>query len=110
MLFILGYSYNNFFSKKMLIGKYINVNFEISPAVETAKFLDTLYIYENNRFYSQYYGKGRYYLSYSLNGTKIDMNCSNSGRNTSIRRDWFGKPKIILFRDINHCYIKIKDK
>ncbi len=106
IFFVLIYSYNNFFSKKMLTGTYVNINYENSPAVETAKRTDTLYIYEDNSFYSRYYGKGTYHLSYSFSGTKIDMSYKSSGRNTFIKRDWFGKPKIILFRDINHFYIK----
>ena len=94
----------------MLTGIYINVNYENSPAAEASRNLDTLYIYADNTFYSRYYGKGRYNLSYSLGGTEIDLNFQNSGLNTSVSRVFFGKPKIGIFWDISHYYVKISDQ
>ena len=91
----------------MLTGVYININYENSPAVETSRNLDTLYIYEDNTFSSRYYGNGKYNLSYSLKGTEIDLKYKSSGYNTFVTRGFLGKPKIILFSDINHYYVKI---
>ena len=94
----------------MLSGVYINVNYKNSPAAETSRNLDTLYIYDDNTFYSRYYSKGSYKLSYSLTGTEISLRYQNSGYHTFVTRDFFGKPKIVLFWDINHYYIKISGK
>jgi hypothetical protein len=125
-VFIAVHSYNHFFTNGMLLGKYVNRNYEDDFIGYIPHIADTLIIKENNQFESPYYGKGTYKLTYSLGGTKIELHYSDgySSTNingekvtlsdeenftTSISRIWFiGNPHILLFEDLNQYYEKIE--
>ena len=90
----------------MLIGKYENTNYDYGYS--SANYPDTLMLYENNRFASKYWGKGKYTINSSLRGTCIEFNLEFGGKETYISRFWFGKPRIEVNEDFNHFYMKIK--
>ena len=96
----------------MLLGNYINVNYENRFGGDFPHSQDTLTLLKNGTFTSQYYGKGTYKVSYSLGGTSIDLEYKDEfgvgGLITSIEGDGFGKPRIILIRDLNQYYEKIQ--
>ena len=103
--------YNNFFTKGMLIGNYINRNYNYSlNLVEIPHVPDTLSLFENNQFVSNYWGKGSYKIFYTVSGTEIELiynyRFGKAGYRTSIKRLNFGTPKIILDTDRDHYYEK----
>lgn len=108
-IFLISYAHKNFFTKSMIVGSYINYNFDYVPFIPDIPYSpDTLRIY-NNKFTSSYWGEGDYTLHSNLAGTRIDLTYAygKAGYNTDIERDFFGVPKIMLFRMENHCYQKI---
>lgn len=110
-LFVLFF-FNHFFSQKMIVGKYVNRNFEDRFIAENPHVEDTLMIFSNNRFFSKFYGKGNYELSYDIDGTYIELNykdeAGQSRLKTSIRRKFLlGTFKIDLCYDLNQYYEKI---
>lgn len=110
---IIGYCYNNFLSPNAIIGKYANKNFNHSHFLAEIPYVtDKLVLFRNNRFESTYWGKGSYHITYSLQGTKIQLKYKYSfglaGYKASIERLNWGTPKIILDRDRNHYYEKIE--
>ena len=119
------YSFNNFFTNGMLVGKYANRNYGNNFIGNIPHIADTLIIKENSQFESPYYGKGTYKLTYGLGGTRIELQYEDdyssaningekvtvpNGENfeTSIVRIWFiGNPQFLLFEDLNQYYEKI---
>lgn len=113
VLTLLGiHLYNNFFTKNMLIGTYVNQNYNYTPFLpDIPYFPDTLNIFKDGRFVSSHWGEGQYKLSYSIKGTTIDLTYNyefgKGSYRTSITRKLFGTPKIMLYRKKNHCYVKL---
>ena len=103
ILIVLVYAYNNYFTIQMVEGIYVNKNYEDSNG--GANFPDTLSLYENHRFESNYWGTGHYKLSYSWRGTRIAL-LSNNSLITKVYRSWFSKPRIMVMRDFNNYYEK----
>ncbi|UUC46495.1 hypothetical protein [Flavobacterium cerinum] len=107
------YFYNNFFASKMILGTYVNRNYNQSHSIaEIPNVADTLVILKDNKFISQYWGEGSYELYYTIKGTEIDLmydyEFGKAGFRTSIDRImYFGGLKIDLFRDLNQYYEKI---
>jgi len=103
--------YNSFLLEFDVVGKYKNVNFYSNSIAEQANKEDILELFPNGRFYSPFYGEGKYELEYNLFGTTINLSPDDerkAGINNTICRKYFmGKPKIILFRDLDQHYIKI---
>lgn len=111
--FFLILGYNNFFTKEMLIGSYVNKNFNYSPyLVEIPYVPDTLTLYKDNQFVSNYWGKGSYNIFHTVKGTEIELTYNykfgKAGYRTFIKRLDLGKPKIILNIDRNHYYEKLE--
>jgi len=109
----LSHFYNNFFSKGMLVGRYVNRNYNYPPLkVEIPYVSDTLTLLKNNKFESGYWGNGSYTVTHTLGGTEIELTYNykygRAGYETDVKRLNFGTPKIILDRDRNHYYEKIK--
>ena len=105
---------NNFYTKQTLVGKYVNRNFENTLIGENPHIEDTLELFSNNEFSSPYYGKGKYKLSYGIDGTYIKLNYKDETGKTSFETSiykplFFGKPRIILFDDLNQYYEKIDE-
>lgn len=53
IVLVLAYTYNNYFTIEMIEGTYVNKNYEDSNG--GANFPDTLKLYENQRFESNYW-------------------------------------------------------
>ncbi|OWP85397.1 hypothetical protein BWK59_00015 [Flavobacterium davisii] len=97
----------------MMIGAYINENYNNkSSNIDTPKELDTLFILPNNKFKNSYWGNGTYSLSYSISGTRINLNYEyefgKARFKSTINRTLFGNPKITLNKDLDYYYIKVK--
>jgi len=102
-ILLIAHGYNNFFTKGMLIGIYINQNYSYSSnLVEIPLVPDTLSLFKNNQFVSNYWGKGTYKIFYTVRGTNIELfykyQFGKAGYKTSIERLNFGRPKVILKR------------
>ena len=109
----------------MILGKYVNRNYEDDFIGNIPHIADTLLLKENNQFESPYYGKGTYKLTYGLGGTKIKLNygegysseningeivtvSNKESFNTSMNRIWLiGNAQISLFEDLDQYYEKI---
>lgn len=106
---ILAYSvYSTYIPKYAISGVYKNVNYENSSSFLNK--MDKLTLNSNNTFKSESFGTGTYKIEYSINGTRIDFKPTfELGINlkTSISRTWTGAPRILLFKDLSHYYIKI---
>jgi len=110
--FLIYYCFNNFFSERSIVGKYVNRNFYNSPPLpEIPSCPDTLTLFENNRFYSKYWGNGSYKINTTIGGTEITLfygdKFGEGALTTVIKRLNFGKPKIILSFDQNRFYQKL---
>ncbi|MEN8123131.1 MAG: hypothetical protein ABFS35_22525 [Bacteroidota bacterium] len=97
----------------MIVGTYVNNNYNEKPFyVEIPYNIDTLRLFDNNRFTSQFWGKGTYELFYSFKGTQINIKYKyefgDAVSSNNIKRYFFGKPKIILVKDLSYYYEKIK--
>jgi hypothetical protein len=108
---IISHLYNNFFFESMIIGKYANKNFKYRAIAEVPHIPDTLYLDLNNKYISKYWGKGTWSITHSIEGTYIRLESYEKEFGPSIStyfsRIWYGKPKIIMFMDLNHYYEKI---
>ncbi len=109
--FVILYIFNSFFLKNMLVGTYVNRNYENSFFGQNPHVSDNLILLNNDTYVSEYYGKGKYELHYSLGGTEISLAPNNSSImpfRTSINRLYFlGNIKIDLVKDLNQYYKKI---
>jgi|GEM_PF-2243261 len=110
----INYCYNNFFSNTTIVGKYVNQNYNNKYALaEIPNVADTLELFENNHFESDYWGKGTFTISYSLQGTTIELiykdEFGKGGFETTISRVNWGAPKIILSSDQDRYYEKIEE-
>lgn len=106
------YLHKQFIPQKTLIGKYVNMNYDSKSGGEAPCVPDTLILLENNQFISAFFGNGTYEVSHTLKGTVISLGYNyefgKAGFDAYITRMWFGVPKIIINRDMNHYYEKIK--
>lgn len=112
-VFILSFYYNNLVSQQALIGSYVNTNYDYIPVLsEVPNVSDTLTLYANNTFKSNYWGKGYYKIFYTVTGTKIQIiykyQFGKAGYEASIARINWGSPAIILNKSKNHFYEKVE--
>ena len=108
--FIVYLIQDNFFSKKMVIGRYVNCNYSNNFNGDIPHKKDTLELFKNGTFQSSFYGFGNYKLDHQINGTKFNLQPTSGqmGLNTSISRTGlFGSIKINLVRDLDQYYMKI---
>ncbi|HYF04474.1 MAG TPA: hypothetical protein VEC36_13915 [Patescibacteria group bacterium] len=122
-LFTFYQMYSNMFTTGMLIGTYVNRNYNYDGnLVEIPYVSDTLILLPNNQFISSYWGvgKGKYRIINKLLETHLELSYQYEGYQenyqsklgnalfaTSISRLGFGTPKIILKEEENHYYEKI---
>lgn len=95
----------------MIVGEYINKNYDREPSVPEVPYeLDTLRLFDNNKFTSHFWGSGTYRIIHGFGGTKIELMYQDEfGRadfTRSLTRLWFGKPKFLLDVDFNHYFEK----
>lgn len=111
IVYFVFYLYNNFFTEKMLLGTYVNKNYEQKHLTELSKIRDTIQLFENRKYTSGYFGKGTYRISYSIKGTSIvlkyNYEMGKAQRGAYIKRINFGNPQIIMSNDMNYFYEKI---
>ena len=101
------------FSGSELVGKYINVNYDYTPFLAEIPYVDdTLVLRDDFTFQSKYFGQGNYKINRSFVEAKIVLHCEYEMGDFSfeamIESDETGKPKIVLFRERNHCYKKVE--
>lgn len=110
VLIFSSYLYNNFFTIGMISGTYVSNNTQ--PILEGPYDSYTLVLFDDNKFISETWGEGTYQLNYSIRGTQIDLNANDAsgmgGFNSHLERSFYGKPRIVLFRDLNFYFEKIK--
>lgn len=107
---ILSYVYNNFFTKSMLLGRYVNTNYEYGPFLADVPYNeDNLMLYADNHFTSNFYGSGTYKLAYSIRGTEIILiyHAGSASYRLPIHRNYFYKIKLVIHSDMNHYYGKL---
>ncbi|MDT7831672.1 hypothetical protein RQM59_04730 [Flavobacteriaceae bacterium S356] len=96
--------YNSFFPKFLIVGTYKS-SIKDPFATNGIEHGQTLILKEDNTFISETWGQG----TYTLHGSRIDFSFDNEGFGTRFYRPYFyGKPRIVIFRDLNSEYIKIK--
>lgn len=92
-----------------LDGVYINCNYDQSTFLPDIPLKeDTLILFKDRSFKSGYYGKGTYELikgNIILN-YKYEFGAASS--EMPIEINMFGELKLIIYRDLNHHYKKIK--
>ncbi|WP_299157716.1 hypothetical protein [uncultured Tenacibaculum sp.] len=100
------YFYNTYFFKIFIIGKYtaeISNQFG-SDGINNG---DKLELFNDNTFKSNFRGTGTYKLIHNLRGTEIHLNFYDMPHYTYFYRPYFiGKPKIVIFRDLNSGFQK----
>ncbi|MCD0487347.1 hypothetical protein LPB86_03845 [Pedobacter sp. MC2016-14] len=110
---VIYFIYDNFFSKGMLVGEYVNKNYDYEPFLPEIPYeQDTLRLFENNKFRSHFWGKGTYKIFYTLVGTEIELyykyEFGEAVFRGSLTRCFFGEPKLLLDPDRNHYLEKRK--
>ncbi len=86
----------------MITGKYI-AYIENEFATFGVSNGDQLILKEDGTFLSDSWGNG----TYVLKGTEIEFNLNNKNIHTYFNRPlFFGKPRIIIFRDLKSEFIK----
>lgn len=109
----LVYVYKNIHTKGMIVGTYINYNFDYLPVVaDIPHVADTLILSKDGKFNNSYWGKGDYEITRSLGGTKIELiynySFGKASFVTHIKRSLSGSLMIILVEDQNYYYKRIK--
>ena len=101
-VFILTIVYNSYFPVFLVTGEY-EANIEDDYATYGVDNGDKLVLNKNGTFDSDSWGKG----TYKINGAEITFKFDNDGFHTHFNRPmFFGKPRIIIFRDLGSEFIK----
>lgn len=110
-IFLILFGFKKYIPNSSIVGDYVNVNYGIRWLADVPSSKDTLILFENNTFKSNYWGEGTYKLKWNFRGTKLEI-LYNHGRAISrfnVKREWFfGKPKLIVSSDLNYHYEKFK--
>ena len=109
---LIVYGYRNIFTDDMIVGTYVNTNFENAPVIaELPNKADTLVLYRDSKFKSSHWGTGTFKLAHSLSGTKIKLRYQYiygiAGVSAKIERLNWRQLVIILNEDFNQYYRKI---
>ena len=84
---------------------YANVNFELGPCLESPCSPDTLILFKDGTFVSDFYGKG----IYTFKGLSIELDPfdkTTANLNTRFTNRLFEEPRIILDYDKEQAYRK----
>lgn len=96
-------------SIESMTGIYVNSNFDYEPFVAEIPYsIDTLIINKDYSFRSGYFGNGSFELKKDRIKFIYKYEFGSSSYEAPIEIDSYGNPKIILFREKNHHYKKIK--
>ncbi|MCH3883290.1 MULTISPECIES: hypothetical protein [Tenacibaculum] len=89
-------------------GTYINKNYESKYCCfETPHIADTLILYKDGTFNSDYYGKGKYDINNQIGNISIYLNADRIGVHTTMSNKLFQRIEISLSSNTNHHYLKI---
>lgn len=96
-----------------LSGKYVNRNYEYTPFLPEIPYTaDTLTLLKDLTFSSSFWGNGVYEIKNSVKGSFIKLTYNYEfGRascDVKVIEDDEGNPKIMLFEEKNHHYLKIE--
>lgn len=92
-----------------IIGEYANMNFTNKHCcVEAPHKPDTLIIYSNGTFKSNFYGKGTYKFENNNLDLKYHYEYGKAEYKTQMVNKLFQKPRIDLNYKLNHYYEKIE--
>jgi len=96
----------------MITGEYVSNNAQ-SLLEGPGRRGEKLFLLEDNKFKSDTWGNGTYKLKYTFGGTRIDLTYNyefgKASYHTSINRSYFfGKPQILLDKDLEFYFEKIK--
>lgn len=116
LISIIGFSFycsNNFLTTGMISGKYTFKNFNSESCLaDSPNSSDTLVLFENGTFTSNFLGKGTYKLKHSYKGTSIDLTYDyefgKAGYKTKLKREYFSDPRIIINEDLNQYMERIE--
>lgn len=101
---VIAFFYNSFFPKFLIVGTYES-HISNPFATHGISHGETLILKEDNTFVSQTWGPG----TYTLSGSRIDLFFNNEVYSTYFYRPYFfGTPRIVIFKDLNSEYVKIK--
>ena len=96
-------------SIESMTGEYVNSNFNYEPIIAEIPYsIDTLILNNDYSFNSSYFGKGKFELKKDRIKLIYNYEFGLSSYEAPIEIDSDGNPKIILFREKNHHYKKIK--
>ncbi|MEN2412581.1 hypothetical protein [Flavobacterium mesophilum] len=106
IVFLIGlvYTYNNFFTKSMIIGTYVSNG----NGIDGPNKNDTLILLENNTYESQTWGKGKYTLKANTINIYYDYEFGKASYQMRIERNFYLKPKLVFDFDQDNYFEKIK--
>jgi len=85
LIFLIFYLISNFYTKEMVVGIYVNRNYNNTFINDIAHKEDTLKLFNDNKFTSPYYGNGTYKLIYEIDGTYIRLSYNDGTGRTSFK-------------------------
>ncbi|MNK34728.1 hypothetical protein D3C87_532400 [compost metagenome] len=95
--------------KEKIVGKYINMNFENkSCCVEAPHKADTLILYSDGSYESNFYGNGKYNFKDNILEIDYDYENGKAQYRAIISNKLFQKLRIELNYKLNHYYEKIE--
>ena len=95
--------------KEKIVGKYINMNFENKNCcVEAPHKADTLILYSDGGYKSDFYGNGKYNFKENILEINYDYDNGKAQYKAIISNKLFQKPRIELNYKLNHYYEKIE--
>jgi hypothetical protein len=108
-ILMVRFIYHNFFTRGMVVGRYINTNFKYGNLADIPNNQDTLTLLANNHFISNFYGKGTYTLNRSITGTDLDLIYANGTAiaEMPINRLEVGTIKFVLSYDLDRYYCNL---
>jgi hypothetical protein len=105
LLFIAG---SVIYSRNAIVGSYVNTNYESSSVGPSIP--DTLILFSDGTVESKFYSKAEYCLKslFFTNQVEIIYDDGSSRMTANVEGLYYGNPKIVIFRDLNHHYRKIE--
>ena len=102
-----SYVFKKMVPRGAITGVYANKNFSKSR-VEPSR-ADTLYLYDDGRLKSKYWGNGKYEIEYEFLSTRIKLINGRDGSysKSSVIRGWPGKTKIMISSNHSHFYERL---
>lgn len=107
-LLVCVWIYSRYYLTSMVEGTYVTAGYNGQLGYGIPEFQDTLVLTQYGVFNSEYYGWGRYNISYDLKGTRINFIRYHEGLQFYMYRSYFVGPlSIRLDSDLSVAYRKI---